>query len=430
MGLTPKQDWLVPLYGGQEVPDVSLKHDGDAFLDCLFEAMEDFFPGTGRAAGSSSGTEKIPGTHHIWEVASRGVRSQIVLQPTDKGRARIFITGNDEQDPAEVAAWKGVVKRARSRLAAAKRSWSWVAYIAQSTAYALQAHVAGEHEIGDLLLVGAADALIRPIPSPWDLRSVSFGTQQLIAVCGSSAASSWDDAEREAYATARLAAGFLALLWDVPFGVVQDPRQVQSPGEDGRPERPITFPATDQKLYDDGLEVMDLSALPQLTVPTEVATSWATLVGSEDLRRAVIAYQEGLSLLERHTSYACLAFVAIIESLATGAMETCAECHQVKGSTTRFYDAIVPLVGDEAARLLARIYNRRSRTAHDGVLHGLELLPAMSFPRFLSDDPEFDFRREVEFLRFACKVRLRGLLALPNLPHPAMRPPAEGGSKS
>lgn len=281
-----------------------------------------------------------------------------------------------------------------------------------------------------MLIVGAGEALARPMPSPWDLRSTSLSAQQLIAVCGSSVASSWDDAERDAYATARLAAGFLALLWDVPFDVVQDPRQVRNPGQDGKPERPITFPTTDEKLYDDGLEVTDLSTLPELTVPAEVASSWATLCGSEDLRRTVIAFQEGLSLLERHTSYASLAFVAIIESLATGPVNKCEECKQVRGSTTRFRDALAPLVGADAARLLARMYDKRSRTAHDGALYGLELLPAMSFPRFLSDDPEFDFRREVEFLRFACRVRLRELLVLPNLPHPALRPHAADGNNS
>jgi hypothetical protein len=430
MGLTPRQDWLVPLYGGQDVLDVNLKRDGDAFVDCLFEAMEEVFPGTGRAAGSSSGTEMIPGTHHIWELASRGVRSQIALQPTDKGRVRIFITGDGEQHAAEVAAWKGVVTGARARLTDASRGWSWVAYIAQSTGSALQAQVAGEHEIGDVLIVGAGEALARPMPSPWDLRSTSLNAQQLIAVCGRSAASSWEDAERDAYATARLAAGLLAVLWDVPFGVVQDPRHVRNPGQDGKPERPIAFPTTDEKLDDDGLEVTDLSTLPEFTVPAEVASSWAKLIGSEDLRRAVIAFQEGLSLLERHTSYASLAFVAIIESLATGPVKKCEECKQVTGSTARFRDALAPLVGTDAARLLARMYDKRSRTAHDGVLHGLELLPAMSFPRFLSDDAEFDFRQEVEFLRFACKIRLRELLALPNLPHPAMPPHAADGSQS
>jgi len=417
----------VPLYGGQGVPDVDLKRDGDAFLDCLFEAMEEVFPGTGRAAGSSSGTEKIPGTHYIWELSSRGVRSQIALQPTDNGAVRLFITGDGVQDASEVAAWKGVVKGARARPAAALRGWSWVAYIGQSRGYALQARVAGEHEIGSVLIVGADEALVRPVPSPWDLRSTSFYAQQLIAVCGRSTACSWDDAERDAYATARLAAGFLALLWDVPFDVVQDPRQVHSPGPDGKPERPITFPTTDAKLHDHGLEVTDLSTLAEFTVPAESAISWARLIASEDVRRAVVAFHEGLSLLERHTSYASLAFVAIIESLATGPVRQCETCEQVTGSTARFRNALAPLVGAEAAGFLARMYGKRSRTAHDGALHGLELLPATSFPRFLSHDPEFDFRQAVELLRFACKVRLRELLALPNIPHPALRPKGPDG---
>jgi hypothetical protein len=170
--------------------------------------------------------------------------------------------------------------------------------------------------------------------------------------------------------------------------------------------------------------VTDLSTLLEFAVLAEVANSWATLFGSEDRRRAVIAFQEGLSLLERHPSYVSLAFVAIIESLATGPANKCEKCQQVRGSTTRFRDALAPLVGADAARLLARMYGKRSRTAHVGVLYGLELLPAMSIPRFLRDDPEFDLRRQVEFLRFACKVRLRDLLALPNLPHPALRPHA------
>ena len=421
MGLTPKQEWVLPLHAGQDVPGVDLRRDGDAFMQCLFDAMERFFPGTGRAAGSSPGSEQIPGTHHIWDLSTRGVDSQIVLQPTEQGRARIFITGDGKQDPTEIAGWKGVVKTARAKLAGASRAWSWVAYVGQSTRFALQAQVAGEHEIGDLLIVGATEALVRPTPSPWDLRATTYSAQQLIAVIGSSQAGSWDDAERAAFATTKLVAGFLSLLWDVPFDVVQDPREVHSPGPDGRPERPIAFPTNSEKLLDEGLSVTDLTTLPQFTVPENLAGSWEALAGSEDLRRAVIAFQEGLTLLERHTSYAALAFIAIIESLANGDLERCEECEQFKGSTERFRDAMTSLVGEVAAKVLTRMYDKRSKTAHEGVLHGLELIPATSFPRFLSDDPEFDFRQHVELLRFACKVRLRSLLALPDLPHPALR---------
>lgn len=313
---------------------------------------------------------------------------------------------------------------ARALLTDASCWWSWVAYIGQSTGYALQAQVAGEHEIGDVLIVGAGEALARPMPSPWDLRSTSLSAQQLIAVCGRSAASSWEDSELDAYATARLATGLLADLWDVPFGVVQDPRHVRNPGQDGKPERPIAFPTTDEKLDDDGLEVTDLSMLPEFTVPAEVASSWAKLIGSEDLRRAVIAFQEGLSRLERHTSYASLAFVAIIESLATGPVKNRVECKQVTGSTARFRDALAPLIGTDAARLLARMCDKRSRTAHDGSFTDSSCCQRWASRRFLSDDPVFDFRQEVEFLRFACKIRLRELLAMPSHPRPALHPHA------
>jgi hypothetical protein len=282
--------------------------------------------------------------------------------------------------------------------------------------------VVGEHEIGDVLIVGAPEALVRAVPSPWDLRATSYSAVQLIAVCGSSQAASWDDAEREAFATSRLVAGFLSLLWDVPFEVAQDPREVRSPARNGKPERPITFPTNDdEQMFEDGLVVTELATLPELTVPEDLASSWAALILSENLRRAVIAFQEGLSLLERHTSYAALAFIAIIESLAPGAPAHCDECHQIKGSTRRFQDAVTPLIGVETAKMLARMYDKRSKTAHEGALHGLELLPAMTVPRFLSDDPEFNFRRQVEILRLACKVQLRSLLALPNLPHPVLR---------
>lgn len=411
----------MPLHGGGDVPDVDLKRDGDAFMHSLFDAMEAFFPGTGRAAGSSSGTERIPGTHHIWELTTRGVRSQIVLQPTAQGRARMFITGDGDKDEDELANWKGVVKQAREKVADAARPWSWVAYVAQSSRYALQARLFGEHQIGELLLAGAPEALVRPARSPWDLRGTTYLAQQLIAVGGSSAASSWDDAERDAFATARLAAGFLSLLWDLLFEVVQDPRQVAEPDDDGKPVRPLAFPATEAQLLRDGLEVLDLAQLPEFSLPEGISEAWASLLKSTDLKRAVLAYQEGYTLLERHTSYSALAFVSIIESLADGPAERCDSCNQIKGSTARFRKALEPLVGPTGADLLSRMYEKRSKTAHEGALHGLELLPSMSFPRFLSADPEFAFRSEVELLRFACKVQLRHRLGLPNLPHPALR---------
>ena len=123
-------------------------------------------------------------------------------------------------------------------------------------------------------------------------------------------------------------------------------------------------------------------------------------------------------LLHEHTSYAALAFVAVVESLAGVPIETCGSCHQTRGSTRRFRESLRALIGDAGANALADMYDKRSRTAHGGLLHGLELVPGTAFPRFLSEDPEFDFAQQTQLLRFASKIKLRQLLGVPDLPLP------------
>ena len=70
---------------------------------------------------------------------------------------------------------------------------------------------------------------------------------------------------------------------------------------------------------------------------------------------------------------ALLGFVAAIEALATPKRPPrCPECKAIQGSGERFREALATVLAPHEVVLVGKVYDRRSRTAHDGRLHGSE----------------------------------------------------------
>jgi hypothetical protein len=85
-------------------------------------------------------------------------------------------------------------------------------------------------------------------------------------------------------------------------------------------------------------------------------------------------HQEGLRLEYEHPSFALIAFIASIETIGGKLFDVsrCERCGAVLGSTDRFRKTLRIVLSEEEAKVLDKAYTPRSKTAHAGVLHGME----------------------------------------------------------
>jgi hypothetical protein len=91
-----------------------------------------------------------------------------------------------------------------------------------------------------------------------------------------------------------------------------------------------------------------------------------------------------------------VAFVAAIEGIGARyvSLETCPVCHVSRGSRQRFLAAASFVIPEEDARKLRKLVydTARSKTAHEGRLHGLEeAFGAFVFPGIFADDSKSTF---------------------------------------
>jgi len=99
------------------------------------------------------------------------------------------------------------------------------------------------------------------------------------------------------------------------------------------------------------------------------------LVAHPWLAAAVTSYHEGVQAALKHPSLALVAYIAAIEAVSSRllAASRCTECQSSTHIRARF-QATIRLVRDDAtAAFLGAAYRPRSKTVHQGILHGGEL---------------------------------------------------------
>jgi len=238
-----------------------------------------------------------------------------------------------------------------------------------------------------------------------------------IRVTGSVSCYSWEEDGTEAVAARlRYLVELLTLAFDVPMDVRVGPYDPTVP--EGGEEDLVVPGIRNPTLPEDHPWAANSG-------PTEVP-EWVTdaLDGktktNTTVRQALAAHYEGMQLKSDHPSMALLAFVASIESLATPrkGLPRCGECDAVLESGKRFRDALAGVLSPDEVVLVGNAYNRRSRTVHDGRLHGSEdvlgMPPLAGFYSGLSPGVRF----ELGTVDLAAKAS-RELLLARFMPSPA-----------
>lgn len=142
------------------------------------------------------------------------------------------------------------------------------------------------------------------------------------------------------------------------------------------------------------------------------------------LSNRVKAFSHARSLEKTSPSLASILYVSLIESLGKNLAkrdrcDCCPECTIPVGCSQQFSAALrLGARSEQEFNLLSNMYSKRSRTVHDGLLHGWESSPDLNTPNFWADasDPEnFQFQYCLPLMEVARRLLLNSVAgALPN----------------
>ncbi|MFJ6126060.1 hypothetical protein ACIQKE_13320 [Streptomyces griseoviridis] len=303
----------------------------------------------------------------------------------------LALAGQGEQRQRDIAEWRTGIEAAIARIGV-RGEEQWVAILCQNQPdpYMLNGQrLSDPVTIGGLSFASLTDGIAEDARIPTSGLGISVGKffHWPIEVRGVTSCYTWQrDGELTTLARLRRISALLSLAWDSPWLVREGPRDPSisfagmSSALQGHSWRPIT-------------EVIQESSRP-ISVPAWIADAERTMSNVPRSANALLMHQEGLTLKRDHSSMALVCFTAAVETLAqiNKNSEKCPECSMVLSSRKRFEDAIRGVLDDDQAAYLIKAYPQRSRTVHQGKLHGTEMQIG-SFGRmslFMSDE-EFPF---------------------------------------
>ncbi|PKW07433.1 hypothetical protein SAMN05428944_5500 [Streptomyces sp. 1222.5] len=285
----------------------------------------------------------------------------------------LALAGQGEQRNEEVAVWRQGIESAIVRLGTrTEREWIAILSQYQPDSYMLNGQRLGDpFTAGDLSFASLTDGVSEDARVPLSGIGVAAGQfcHWPIEVRGSTSCYTWlRDGEVTALARLRRLSALLSLTWDSPWTVREGPRDpAVSFSEADAPLQGHSWrPIADEILRDSGRKI---------SVPAWIIDAERIIIQIPRLAHALLMHQEGLMLRRDHPSMALVCFTAAVETLAqiNKNPEKCGECGMVLSSRKRFEDAIRGVLDEEQATYLAKAYPQRSRTVHQGRLHGTEM---------------------------------------------------------
>lgn len=319
-------------------------------------------------------------------------------------------TGSNEDRPDDrtLNALSDAVAAVGANLGGSGRQFEWEAFIGPSPGRsAHQGHyLEAPAQVGPLRLESTgvvheeASAAILPSFSSWTIhRSVP------ISVTGTSNGYQWEIASMDAARDLRTLCGLLSLSSESEFSVRDSPWPV----EEGRrhvPDRPPWYssPPTAQS---------DVLPGEAFAAPVWISDCWLAARAGDWRSRALDVYLEGVYAESEHPSLAAVSYIAAVEAVATRLFnhQRCGECRAPRYIAASFRAAIRVVLDEQDASELDAVYTSRSKTVHQGSLHGSETTPGALSIGFWSADTNRDFRwRTLMRLRVAAGRLVRRAL--------------------
>ncbi|MET9128021.1 hypothetical protein [Streptomyces sp. NPDC004528] len=349
------------------IPDT----EKDEFIHHLFEYMRQAFN-----HGYSSQTRMDLGFGRVdeWKLNSFDGRELPRLWVVNRADGLMLaLAGQGEQCQGDVTEWREGIEAAIARIGTrSEEQWTAILSQNQPDPYTLNGQRLSEPvSIGGLSFSSLTDGIAEDARIPAMGLGISVGQffHWPVEVRGATSCYTWQrDGEVTTLARLRRISALLSLAWDSPWLVREGPRDPSasfvgmSPTLQGHSWRPIT----------DG--IIRESGRP-ISVPTWIADAERIMSQVPRSANALLMHQEGLTLRREHSSMALVCFTAAVETLAqiNKNPEKCPECRMVLSSRKRFEDAIRGVLDEEQAAFLMKAYPQRSRTVHQGRLHGTEM---------------------------------------------------------
>jgi hypothetical protein len=317
----------------------------------------------------------------------------------------VAIAGKTEEpDEAAAEAWTQAARCATARLGSPGTEFRWTATFAPPSPRigGAEPTLKSDATIGVFRLVPVGHPLYEILPQAASLASVGPSVSWPILIEAHHEGYNWDAASKKAaFELHRLSA-----LLSLAFGECLVVRQAPAPIERGVRQVP------DRLWWQQSGYEGDTSPPPEprnvVTVPDWVPDAWQRMQKRPKLAHAVTAYHEGLRAQFAHPSLALVAFIASVEAVANTLFkeERCPKCGAHRGVAARFRAAVRLVTTDEEAERLGAVYSPRSRTVHQGWLHGGETMPGVLGFSW-GEDPVREFERDVWGMRTVSRDLLR-----------------------
>ncbi len=299
-----------------------------------------------------------------------------------------WVVGTGQHDAHESDRWRAAVDDALAALGD-RVAVPWRAYLAQAPPQVpyMRFRLSAPIDLADGTTFSPGDGLVRTgcMSSIGNHLMAVDHVSALVRVDGVADCWSWQgDGEMAALRRLRLHAALLSLAWDSPWFVRDGPTDsVDSTWVDA--EGPVS--GTSYRWID---KLDHFMAPPPIELPEWLGEVEVPLDPGV-VQRALVMHHEGLLMTRDHPSLAMIAFVSSIETMAAlqGELKRCETRRAQTGSTQRFREAVGSVVSNLEAQELSRFYDVRSRTAHDGALHGREVIAGGSGPMSLYLPDEF-----------------------------------------
>jgi len=352
--------------------DVDWSTEGDELIHHMWLILHERIPMTGHSYLQHPPTESEPYFYFGYRPASDVLISELALVPQRDGKIRAFVgVTNPDQIPSQVQPWAEALIEATGRLSAGHPNHHWFAIVGPIGDRARGAQVlTSGGSVGGMTVHPATSVYLdAKDPSPFPrLSGFTYHVSFPVVVEGWSRGYDWSTASESAAADLTRLCALLSLA----FGACWRLR-------DAPDERDEPIPAPRSRFGSEVFPEVDGNwAHEEVSFPDWADKAWDALLCQPPLGIALHAYHQGLDMMEAFPSYALLAFVGAIEGI--GAMseplrrcDCCPNCSINIGSSRRFRRALRLVLSRKGADELSDVYDYRSRTAHEGRLHGDEL---------------------------------------------------------
>ncbi|MDG4755307.1 hypothetical protein O7630_30660 [Micromonospora sp. WMMD718] len=386
--------WAEPLNAGVPL-DLDRRKHGDQWIDFVFRRLADSSGATGHQMASH---DTFPGGYICQPTGTRIQSALWLLFLVDQGPICVVI-GRDSPRDDDIEPWRDAVAHALGQIGTVTEFGWWAIIGPDPNSSGGGIRLVPPREVGSLKLDAAPDVFVENVPARFNLFSARSCRTGLVKVRGTSTGYTWGVAAEDAARRLRLLCAMLSIAGEswVQRCSVNPLINMNEAGEaEPTSGDEIELPVKSPWDRDDLISMEDISEMTTMETPDWIVSRWDAIASDAGLQDVLVNYHEGLLMMPDHPSYAALAFVAVIEALGNrtvGKLPRCDQCKVVTGSGQRFRQALTRVLPAEEAEYFGRrFYDRRSRTAHEGVLHGAEpIFGAWSHWGGISDNQIRDF---------------------------------------